>query len=71
MLHTNFRRNRSTSSREEDFLKGFYHIWVCQPPWSCDPHAAKKKSIPPTQGGSTKNLALIGIAVSEMSEHCG
>ena len=33
----------------------------------------QKKSVPPTQGGSTLNLALIGQAVSEkkMSEHCG
>ena len=67
MLHTNFRGNRSTSSREEDFLKGvptkILGLVTHMPP--------KKKSIPPTQGGSTKNLALIGIAVSEMSEHCG
>ena len=31
MLHTKFRENRSTGSREED-LNGFYHIWAWWPP---------------------------------------
>ena len=28
------------------FLKGFNHIWVWQPSWSCNPHAANKFSFP-------------------------
>ena len=52
------------------FLKGFYHIWACQPSWSCDPDATNKIPPPPTQGGSSLNLALIGQAASEkMFEH--
>ena len=35
MLHTKFRWNRSTGSREEDFWKG-YNIWVWWPSCSCD-----------------------------------
>ena len=38
MLHTKFRGNRPAGSGEEDFLKGFYHIWAWRPPWSCDQH---------------------------------
>ena len=39
MLHTKFGENRHTGS-EEEFLKGFYHIWAWRPSWSCDPDAA-------------------------------
>ena len=46
MLHTKFRENRLTGSGEEDFFKGFYHIWAWQPSWSCDPDAANKLSFP-------------------------
>ena len=46
MLHTKFRGNRSTGSGEEDFLKGFYHIWAWRPFWSCDPDAANELSFP-------------------------
>ena len=28
MLHTKFLGNQSAGSREEDFFKGFYHIWA-------------------------------------------
>ena len=28
MLHTKFRGNLPACSEEEDFLKGFYHIWA-------------------------------------------
>ena len=42
MLHTKFRGNRSTGSREEVFLKAFYHIWAWQPSRSCDEHPVKK-----------------------------
>ena len=52
MLHTKFRENRPAGSGE-DFLKDFYHIWVWRPSWSYDPDVAKKKFVPPTQGGST------------------
>ena len=34
------------SSGEEDFFKGFYHIWARRPSWSCDPDAANKISFP-------------------------
>ena len=37
MLHTKFRENRPAGSGEEDFLKGFYHIWAWRPSWSGDP----------------------------------
>ena len=46
MLHTKFRENRPAGSGEEDFLKGFYHIWVWRPSWSCDPYAANKLCSP-------------------------
>ena len=29
MLHTKFRGNRTTGTKEEDFLEGFYHIYEC------------------------------------------
>ena len=45
MLHTKFRENRPSGSGEEDF-KGFYHIWMWRPSWSCDPYAAKKFLFP-------------------------
>ena len=37
------------------------------------PWCREQSFVPPTQGGSTLNLALIGPAVSEkkMFEHCG
>ena len=31
---------------EKKILKGFYHIWVWRPSWSCDPDAANKLSFP-------------------------
>ena len=46
MLHTKFRENRPAGSGEQDFFKGFYHIWAWQPSWSCDPDAANKLSFP-------------------------
>ena len=46
MLHTKFRENRLAGSGEEDFLKGFHHIWAWRPPWSRDPDAANKISFP-------------------------
>ena len=38
MIHTKFRGNRPSGSGEEDFSKGFYHIWAWRPSWSCDQH---------------------------------
>ena len=36
MLHSKFRGNRPAGSGEEEFLKGYYHIWAWGPSWSCD-----------------------------------
>ena len=46
MLHTKFRENRPAGSREEDFLKFFYHISAWRPSWSFDPDVANKISFP-------------------------
>ena len=46
MLNTKFRENRPAGSVEEDFLKGFYHIWSWRLSWSCDPDAANKILFP-------------------------
>ena len=48
MLHTKFRGNPPAGSGEEDFLKGFYHIWAWQPSWSCDQHHVIRFSFPCT-----------------------
>ena len=45
MLHTKFRENRPTSSKEEDF-EGFLPYMGVGPFWSCDPDAANKVSFP-------------------------
>ena len=65
MLLTKFHGNRSTGSEEGFTIKGrSSHLGhVIQMPG--------KTFFPPTHGGSTLNLALIGEAVSEMFEHCG
>ena len=63
MLHTKLWW-KSVNRFQRRFLKGFYHIWACQPSLSCDPDAANK-FVPPTHGGSTQNLALIGAVVWE------
>ena len=50
MLHTctKFHGNRSWRRR---FLKGFYHIWVWGPSWSCDIDAVNKLLFPlPKEG---------------------
>ena len=44
---------------ERKLLKGFYHIWVWRPSWSCDLNHLKKLSSP------LPKEALIGPAVSE------
>ena len=46
MLHTKFRENWPTGSREEDFLNVFYHIWAWRPSWSCDLDFTIKLSFP-------------------------
>ena len=43
MLHAKFRENWPAGSGEDDFLKGFYHIWAWR---SCDPDAANKILFP-------------------------
>ena len=48
MLHTKFRGNQPAGSREEDFLKGFYHIWAGWPSWSFDQHHVIRFSFPCT-----------------------
>ena len=36
MLHVKFQDHRTSGSGEEEFFKGFYHIWACRPSWSSD-----------------------------------
>ena len=36
MVHTKSQGHQPSGSGEEDFLKGFYHIWAWWPSWSCD-----------------------------------
>ena len=48
MQHTKFRENRPAGSGEEDFLKGFHHIWAWRPSWSCDQDYVIKFSFPCT-----------------------
>ena len=64
MLHAKFRGSRPAGSREEDFWKVFT---ICGRGGHLghDPHASEQTFVPPTKWGSTKNLALIGRAVSE------
>ena len=45
MLHTKLRENRP-AGLEKKIFEGFYHIWVWQPSWSCDPDATNKVSFP-------------------------
>ena len=35
MLQTKSQGHGPYGSREE-YFKGFYHIWACQPSWYCD-----------------------------------
>ena len=46
-------------------FKGFYHIWIWPPHWSCDLDHLNKLSFPPFHGGSIWNLASINLAVSK------
>ena len=46
MLHTKFQGHQRFGSGEEDFFKGFYHIWAWQPSWSCDQDCLNKLSFP-------------------------
>ena len=48
MQHPKFRENRPAGSGEEDFLKGFHHIWAWRPSWSCDQDYVIKFSFPCT-----------------------
>ena len=71
MLHTKSRDNRPGGSGEEDF-EGFYHIWVWQPSWSCDPDATNKISSPLSKEAPHKIWLYFDKAVSEnkIFEHC-
>ena len=64
MLHIKFLGNWPPRFRRR-FLKGFHHIWVWRPSWSCDPDATNKLSFPLPKEAPHKNLALIGQPVSE------
>ena len=46
MLHTKSQGHRPSGSGEEDFLRGFYHIWAWRPSWSCDQDHLNKLSFP-------------------------
>ena len=41
MLHAKFHGYQPTGSGEDN-LKGFYHIWVWWPSWSCDQDIGNK-----------------------------
>ena len=62
MQHTNFQGHRPFGSKEDDLLS-FYHgvaaILVMLP------RPFDQTFVPPSSGGSTKNLASIGHAVSK------
>ena len=64
MPYTKFCGNRPPVP-EKKIFKGFEHFWAWRPSWSCDLDHLYKLSFPPSQGGSTWNLALTGQAVSE------
>ena len=50
VLHTKPQGHWPFGSGEEDFLKGFYHLWAWGPSWSCDPDPANKLLFPhPTE----------------------
>ena len=46
ILNAKFQDHRTSGSGEEDFLKGFYHIWALRPSWSCDLYHLYKLSFP-------------------------
>ena len=54
MLHTKLRGNQPAGSGEEDFLKGFYHIWAWWPSWSCDQHHLINFHLPVPESFHTK-----------------
>ena len=60
MLHTKFHGNRPAGSGEEDFLKGFYHIWAWRQSWSCDQHHVIRFSDFLVPESLHKNLVQIG-----------
>ena len=53
-LHAKFQDHRTFGSGEVFF----FHIWSWRPSGSCDLDHLYKLSFPPSQGGSTLNLAL-------------
>ena len=64
MMHTQF---RFTGSREEWFLPYMYVAVIFAMCLRC----REQTFTPPTHGGSTQNLALIGQLVLKMFENCG
>ena len=62
MLHAQFQDHRISGS-EEDLR--FLLYWTWRPSWSCDLNLFIYTFVPPSQGGSTLNLAFIDQAVSK------
>ena len=52
MLHAKFQNPRTLAS-EEDFFKGFGHIWAWRPSLSCYQDNFYIIHVPSSQGGST------------------
>ena len=50
---------------QEKIFEGFYHIRAWWPSWSCDLDHIIINFFSPSQGGATRDLALIGQAVSD------
>ena len=46
MLYAKIHDHRTSGFGEEDFFKGFYHIWTWRPYWSCDLDHLYKLSFP-------------------------
>ena len=65
MLHAKFQDHRISGSGEEDFFKGFYHIWAWRPSLSCDLDHLYKLSFPLPKEAPYKIWLLIGQEVSE------
>ena len=48
-------------------LKGFKHIWVWRPSWSCDPDTSNKLTVPLHMDAPYE----IGLFSDELFEECG
>ena len=67
MLHTKFCGNRQAGSGEEDFLKGFHHIWAWRPSWVMQPAPYQQFFISMYPKAYMQNLVKNGPVVSEKS----